>query len=240
MLDLSRVTCFAIDNTYRIEETIKALHTCMEVANFGEVKLVTTPEYVAEYKDDLAQDGIIVEEQVKPLTSMDEYNYYILYHLHKHISTDYVLLVQDHAFIINPDAWMDEFYDYDYIGAPWPWRDRAYITPYGEHQRVGNGGFSFRSKKLLEVPKHTWIPFKVAEVAEGFYKMFGCNNTNEDGNICVHNKHLYESQGCKIAPIEIAKHFSFETPLPENRGIIPFGFHNNLPPGIEVDGYNPR
>jgi len=236
MLDLSRVTCFAIDNTNRIEETIQALHTCKDVANFGEVKLVTLPQYVEKYQD---EEGIILEKQVRPLTNIDEYNYYILYHLHKHINTDYVLLVQDHAFIINPDAWRDDFFDYDYIGAPWPYRDRAYITPFGEHQRVGNGGFSFRSKKLLEVPLHKWIPFKVAEMSD-FYQMFGGNNTNEDGNITVHNKHLYEKCGCKIAPIEVAKFFSYESPVPENTGIIPFGFHNNLPPGVTVEGYNPR
>jgi hypothetical protein len=73
-----------------------------------------------------------------------------------------------------------------------------------------------------------------------FYQMFGGNNTNEDGNITVHNKHLYEKCGCKIAPIEVAKYFSYETPVPENAGIIPFGFHNNLPPGVTVEGFNPR
>lgn len=236
MLDLSRVTCFAIDNTDRVEETIQALHTCKNVANFGEVKLVTLPQYVEKYQD---EEGITLENQVRPLTNIDEYNYYILYHLYKHINTDYVLLIQDHAFIINPDAWRNDFFDYDYIGAPWPHRERAYITPYGEHQRVGNGGFSFRSKKLLEVPLKQWIPFKVAEMSD-FYQMFGGNNTNEDGNITVHNKHLYEKQGCKIAPIEVAKFFSYESPVPENSGIIPFGFHNNLPPGVTVEGYNPR
>ena len=239
MLDLSRVTCFAIDNTNRVEETIQALHTCKNVANFGEVKLVTLPQYIEKYQEECDEEGIILERQVRPLTNIDEYNYYILYHLHKHINTDYVLLVQDHAFIINPDAWRDDFFDYDYIGAPWPWRERAYITPYGEHQRVGNGGFSLRSKKLLEVPLHQWIPFKVAEMSD-FYQMFGGNNTNEDGNITVHNKHLYEKRGCKIAPIEVAKYFSYESPVPENSGIIPFGFHNNLPPGVTVEGYNPR
>jgi hypothetical protein len=239
MLDLSRVTCFAIDNTNRVEETIQALHTCKNVANFGEVKLVTLPQYIEKYQEECDEEGITLEKQVRPLTNIDEYNYYILYHLHKHINTDYVLLVQDHAFIINPDAWSDDFFDYDYIGAPWPWRERAYITPYGEHQRVGNGGFSFRSKKLLEVPLHQWIPFKVAEMSD-FYQMFGGNNTNEDGNITVHNKHLYEKCGCKIAPIEVAKFFSYESPVPENTGIIPFGFHNNLPPGVTVEGYKPR
>ena len=240
MLDLSRVTCFAIDNTDRIEQTIQALHTCKSVAKFGAVKLVTLPEYVDKYQKQCDEDGITLEKQVRPLTNMDQYNYYILYHLHKHIDTDYVLLVQDHAFIINPDSWRDDFFDYDYIGAPWPYRDRAYITPFGEHQRVGNGGFSLRSKKLLEVPRRKWIPFRVSEVAPDFYKLFGSKNTNEDGNITVHNKHLYEQMGCKIAPIEVAKYFSYETPVPENNGIIPFGFHNNLPPGVTVEGYNPR
>lgn len=239
MLDLSRVTCFAIDNTNRIDETISALHTCMNFANFGEVKLVTTPEYVNKYKDECTTDGILVEEQVAPLTNIDEYSYYILYHLHQHIQTDYVLLVQDHAFIINPNSWSEEFLKYDYIGAPWPYRDRAYITPFGEHQRVGNGGFSLRSKRLLEVPLHKNIPFRVAEQPD-FYKMFGSKNTNEDGNIAVHNKHLFEEAGCKIAPIEVARFFSYETPVPENQGIIPFGFHNNLPPGVQVEGFNPR
>ena len=178
MLDLSRVTCFAIDNTNRIEETIQALHTCKNVANFGDVKLVTLPQYIEKYQEECDEEGITLEKQVRPLTNIDEYNYYILYHLHKHIDTDYVLLVQDHAFIINPDAWREEFYSYDYIGAPWPYRDRAYVTPFGEHQRVGNGGFSFRSKKLLEVPLHQWIPFKVAEMSD-FYQMFGGNNTND-------------------------------------------------------------
>jgi hypothetical protein len=239
MIDLSRVTCFAIDNTNRIEHTINALYTCMSVASFGEVKLVTTPNYSIKYKDQLSSDKIVVEGQVKSLTNIDEYNEYILYHLYKHIDTEYVLLIQDHAFIINPDSWRHDFFDYDYIGAPWPLRERAYITPFGENQRVGNGGFSLRSKKLLEVHNKVKIPFKVYEQPD-FYKMFGSKNTNEDGNICVHNKHIYEENGCKIAPIEVAKYFSFETPIPENNGIIPFGFHNNLPPGVVVEGYIPR
>ena len=34
------------------------------------------------------------------------------------------------------------FFDYDYIGAPWP---NNFVN------RVGNGGFSLRSKKFLEL-----------------------------------------------------------------------------------------
>lgn len=234
MLDLSRVTCFAIDNTNRIEDTIKGIHTCMGVASFGEVKLVTTAEYVEKYKDNLARDGIIVEEQVIPLTNIDQYNEYILYHMYKHVNMEFGLIVQDHGFILNPDAWTDEFLDYDYIGAPWPYRERAYVTPYGEHVRVGNGGFSLRSKKLMEVPQKIAVPFHVAD-QPNFYKTFGGRNTNEDGNITVHNRHIFEAQGCKIAPLELAKYFSYESPVPENQGILPFGYHRNLPPGIMVE-----
>tara|TARA_B100001250_G_scaffold294724_1_gene256314 strand:- start:267 stop:986 length:720 start_codon:yes stop_codon:yes gene_type:complete len=239
MIDLSNVTCFAIDNTNRIDNTIRALHTCMDAALFGEVKLVTTSEYVEKYKDELISDNILVEEQVRPLTNIDEYNEYILYHLYKHIDTDYCLTIQDHAFIINPDAWMDEFLEYDYIGAPWPWSANAFITPFGEHIRVGNGAFSLRSKKLLEVPTKVDIPFKVSE-QEDFYKMFGSDNTNEDGNICVHNRHIFQEHGCKFAPLDIAKYFSYETPLSENSNIVPFGFHHHLPRGIIVEGYTSR
>ena len=74
MIDLSRVTCFAIDNTNRIQNTIEAIYTSMDAVTFGEVKLVTTAEYVEKYKNELISDNIIVEEQVRPLTNIDEYN----------------------------------------------------------------------------------------------------------------------------------------------------------------------
>jgi hypothetical protein len=40
-------------------------------------------------------------------------------------------------------------------------------------------------------------------------------------------KHL----GCKIAPIEVAARFAHEKPIPETKGITPFGFHYHLPEG---------
>ena len=233
MIDLSSVTLFAIDNTNRIDGTIKSLYTSMQFANFGSIKLVTSAEYISKYYDSLILDGISCEEMSFPITNIDEYNFYILYELYKHVDTDYVLITQDHAFIINPNAWTAEFLKYDYIGAPWPWRENSFVTPFGEHIRSGNGGFSLRSKKLLEVPNKVEVPFKVYEQPE-FYKMFGAVNTNEDGNICVHNRHIFMEQGCKFPPVEIAALFSYESPVPENSGIIPFGFHNNLPPGIEI------
>ena len=103
---------------------------------------------------------------------------------------------------------------YDYIGAPWAYVEDAYIDPFGNHHRVGNGGFSLRSKKLLCVAKDLDLEWKQYY---GFY--------HEDGFFCCHHRSKYESVGCKFAPIEVAAQFSHETMVSENYGNIPFGFH---------------
>lgn len=233
MLDLSRVTLVAIDNTSRVPNTIKAIHTCLNQAKFGSVKLITSKKVKDQYQDTLRVDGIDVEEMIYPITEINEYSRYVLYDLYNHVDKDFCLLIQDHAFIINPIAWSDDFFEYDYIGAPWPYSENSYLTPYDEHIRVGNGGFSLRSKKLLEVPLKREIPFDCT--TGDFYKHFNSNNFAEDGNICVHNRHLFVEEGCKFPSVEVAARFSYETPVPENQGLIPFGFHYNLPPGIIVE-----
>lgn len=37
------------------------------------------------------------------------------------ITTDFNIAVQADGFAVNLDAWDDDFLNYDYIGAPWPW-----------------------------------------------------------------------------------------------------------------------
>ena len=243
MLNLKNVTLFTLyipwseDKTKLQDEglkkTIKALYTCLDFVNFSTIKFITSKEVIDEIGNDLLNDGIICEESKFPVNNMKDYSKFMIYDLNDHIETDFVLTIQYDGFIINPDAWRDEFLDYDYIGAPWPLRKNGFVTPFGEHISVGNGGFSLRSKKLLELPSKVEVPFDVVAMNH-FYKMFGAVNWNEDGNICVHNRHIFEDNGCKFAPIEVAKYFSYESPLPINQDIIPFGYHGNLPPTIEL------
>ena len=232
MLDLNRVTLIAFDNTNRISGTIKAIYTCIEQAKFGKVKLITSKEYIDKYQNDLSSDNIIMEEMIYPITDIKIYNRYVIYDLYRHVETDFCLMIQDHAFIINPESWSDEFFEYDYIGAPWALVEDSYIDPFGNHQRVGNGGFSLRSKKLLDVPKNAYIHFDVNH--GNFYKHMNANNFAEDGNICVHNRHIYEVLGCKFAPVEVAARFSQEKQTPETLGITPFGFHSIFPVGTKL------
>lgn len=69
--------------------------------------------------------------------------------LYTRFSTDYALIIQDDGFPMRPG--LEEFVGkWDYIGAPWV-RHTSCWDIYPARYRVGNGGFSLRSKRLCEV-----------------------------------------------------------------------------------------
>ena len=206
-LDLPNVTLIAVTSV-RVDEHVKALEYSAKDINFGAIKIVsdTPPWYLPEG---------IQHEYIDPMSNIDEWSHSIIYKLGNYIDTEYVMLIHDDGFIINPSSWKDEFLEYDYIGAPWPipGDSFSYRDINGELIRVGNS-VSLRSKKLVDLPVKLdleWKPF------HGYY--------NEDGFITVNYRHIYKEHGCKFADINIAKYFSHETPLPETQGITPFAFH---------------
>ena len=216
-LKLPIVTLVCITGIDPIKALLSMFRSISKV-EFGAIVLVTTrltPLNLGKFR--------IERPFNNNLDSIDAYSYYCIYDLYKHIKTKFCLVVQADSWVLNSDVWDDRFYDYDYIGAPWPLLDDAYIDPFGNHQRVGNGGFSLRSINLLEVPKRTQIDWNPN--GSSFYKHMNANSLSEDGNICVHNRHVFENQGCKFAPIEIALNFSKELPVPEYDGRKTFGFH---------------
>ena len=157
------------------------------------------------------------------LNSIEEYGKYVQFKLWKHIQTDFVLIVQADGWVLNGRRWEEAFMGYDYIGAPWPISQTAYIDPQGVHQRVGNGGFSLRSFKLLKLGEELDLIWDVTRHSE--FKHFNAKPLAEDGNICIHNRKRYESAGCRFAPLEIAARFSRELPIEEFPNPETFGFH---------------
>lgn len=153
--------------------------------------------------------------QLGTVKDIDSWNKAIIYELPKYIETSHCLLIHHDGYVINPDIWQNEWLNYDYIGAPWPLPQDTYSyrDEEGELQRVGNS-VSLRSKKLMDLTtKREWKPY------------YG--NTNEDGFICCHNRKWLESQGCKFAPIDVAKYFSKEHTIEENKHINKtFAFHS--------------
>lgn len=194
MIKLPQVTLVAMTGIdYKIQEHIDAIRKSNKEIEFAEVKLI---------QSDL-------------ITDINSWNKAIIYDLSKYIETDYALLIHHDGYVINPDCWNPDWFNYDYIGAPWPLPqdDFSYRDRDGILQRVGNS-VSLRSKRLMDLANERQIPWM------GFH---GC--TNEDGFICVNYRHIYEEAGMKFAPLEVAKYFSKEHEIPENKNIKTFAFH---------------
>lgn len=143
---------------------------------------------------------------IDPIQSLDDYALFVMKRLLPYIDTDYVLLIQWDGYVVDPGAWSDQFLLYDYIGARWP--HEAFNIP-ADHT-VGNGGFSLRSKVLLQALQD---PRVIAA-------------DPEDRAICLtHRRYLEEQYGIAFAPNAIAERFSFEHIEPTTPT---FGFHGQI------------
>ena len=135
------------------------------------------------------------------------YSAFITHRLADVVHTDFALVVQADGYALHSDKWDPEFLEYDYIGAPWP--SRIVDDPYC---RVGNGGFSLRSHRLMEATR----------------KLAGIGDTNEDVWIAQVNRPRLESEGIRFAPIDVAMRFAMEFPIeeyPDWKIEDSFGFH---------------
>lgn len=211
MLNLNNITLLCMSSV-SIDLSIKALLRSSEKINFGDIKFVS-------HEKPLNLDNKIKFCYIDKINSLDDYSYKMIYQLDKYVDTDYVLVIQSDGYVINPHLWQDNFLNYDYIGAPFPLPrdDFSYRDSNNKLFRVGNGGFSLRSKKLIQLANKLQLEWKSFH---GFY--------NEDGFICGMYKEIYENNGMKFAPIDVAKYFSHEIQVPEIQGIIPFGFHGKF------------
>ena len=202
-IDLVSVACT------KVPETIEAMRKCQAQKKFTRSILFTNEEIQVE--------GI----EVIKISQLDYtgYNRFVSMELWKYIGSDYILLMQNDSWILNGKKWDDKWYKYDYIGAGWPIPPEEdninYRTPTGELVRVGNGGFSLRSRTLLRAP--TLLGFNFDEPWAGF--------PTEDGWLCVYHRDELMQAGAKFAPVEEAVKFSRELPIPELKDNDTFGFH---------------
>lgn len=187
--------------------------------------LLVCPERPANCPDD------ILHAQCKPFGYL-EYNYFILYGLGQLIDTDFALIVQNDGFVVNGNNWRNEFFDYDYIGAPIPcyytisedgfiWQSGVdgWVEQFGNYPAGAmtpqNGGFSLRSKRLLDLPMLNGYPWNILPPApfQSFPLELKQNILlhNEDLYLCVALRSLLENKGIKFAPTELASLFSIES-----------------------------
>ena len=195
-LALPNVTLLAA-TSIEIDMTQLALRISFRNIKFGAVKLLSSSLPSKKYSD-------IEYISIPTINNIADYNRIIIEDLHKYFKTSHCLVVQPDSFVVDSDLWKDEFLQFDYIGAPWS--EKLQVNPSlilnMKKNCVGNGGFSLRSRKLVE------------STAKINFASLNFPFKNEDIIIC---HYLYEQMldnGIRFATPEIAAKFSMEN---ENR-----------------------
>ncbi|QWE10357.1 DUF5672 family protein [Polynucleobacter sp. es-EL-1] len=162
------------------------------------------------FLSDSAIDSQATNIKIPKINSAKEYSDIVLFGLMEYIREDYILIFQWDGFSTHPESWIANFLNYDYVGAP------IYL-PNGEIW-IGNGGFSLRSRRLLELTLK--LKSEILEIS--------ADEPAEDQIICTHAKKILENHGTIFAPIDTAAQFSYQNAPQRN---ISFGFHgvHNFP-----------
>lgn len=195
-LNLNNVTLICVDDLAP-KESANLFESLSARISFGDLKLLSS------------RNENYITDKIKPINSLTDYSHFIINDLHKYVNTEFCMTIQRDGYPINLDSWTDDYLKYDYIGAPWIWssfNSRKETCPDGKC--VGNGGFSLRSKKILEeTPKYI----------ENFKKL----SYNEDDFICKIIGDELKSVGIKFPTVEVADLFSVENTVYRDQ----FGFH---------------
>lgn len=189
-----------VDTTNKVQLSERAIQKCLDQATFNSVKLLT--------HDGSRKHAVMIPK----VSGLDAYSNFMVRELHKYVESNHALIIQYDGYILNMQAWTNDFLQYDYAGAPWlQWR------------AIGNGGFSLRSKRLLQAgaqlhPEENAHP--------------------EDVWLCHRRRSELQGMGMRWMPFDLACRFAFEgrsftgkewTGLPTHWA-GQFGFHSWLTP----------
>ncbi len=190
-LNLTNVTGIFIDGIGKDTETIRQLI-------LGLSNRIAFDSIIHFSVDPIRDITNVCPIRINKLT-YGEYNNFCLKNVYPFVGTEYTMWMQTDGFPINPNNWSDEFFNYDYVGSPWPWLD------YG-----GNGGFSFRTQKLMKLA--TKLPY---------------SEYNEDAFICNIAGKYFIDNGCKFSPKKTGIKWGLELDLPDELNTLEgkFGFH---------------
>jgi hypothetical protein len=145
--------------------------------------------------------------QISPIHRFPmDYNRVCLHLVPELIQEHHVLMIQCDGYAVHDASWTCEFLNYDYVGACWP---SHWHTPHA----VGNGGFSLRSRKLLQALKQLQVT---------------ASDRHEDYQICLDMRSQLEHLGCAWAPPQLADQFSIENNTQSEWYGKSFGFHGKF------------
>lgn len=216
MLRLPDITVMAID-CFTPDKTALAVSHAMRIVKFGDAVILTD---TAKTRRTIFHPGcrIIHHTQGKEFVSRPgmkrrfapDYELSTLREPSERTTTPFILFMEWDSCVLNPAAWTDNFLSYDYIGAPWPDHHDPGWPACGDHNNVGNGGFSLRSKRFCKTVRefsftHQGDPAMAAS----------------DSWVCRTMRPKLEGMGLKFAPEAMAARFSCENKVYAGQ----FGFH---------------
>lgn len=194
MLKLPDITLVLIE-TREHDLAQLALEDCESRAEFGDVLIFTDrPSQFLR-----ASRRIVTVPNWESKIGWSKCFWYDVGH---NMRTSHALCIQWDSWIVAPEMWRDEYLRYDYIGAPWWYKDGM---------NVGNGGFCLRSTALMRfIYSHRRELPVITDLDDDLY--------------CRKYRPTLQDAGFEWAPESLANDFSFETqrPDPSSRH---FGFH---------------
>lgn len=191
-IDLRAVSLVCVE-TRRHGLAVQAMRRCMRGAEFAEC-LLLSPQATE-------LPAPIRHVRIPDIASVAQYSQFMVKELGEYFSAGHALVVQWDGFVTDASRWDPSFLDYDYIGAPWPDQPVA----------VGNGGFSLRSRRLVDALRQMDTP----------------QTHPEDHVICGRYRAELESRfGIHFAPLEVASRFSWEAREPVEPTFGLHGFFN--------------
>lgn len=203
-LSLPDVTLCAA-TSINVLATVRALEASLSQADFASCLLFTDLPVQPDHP------GIKVIP-IQRLASAPAYSEFLLGHLADHVETSHCLVVQWDGHVLEARHWDPAFLEHDYIGASWP--------QFSDGHDVGNGGFSLRSRRLLQACQSP--RFKQAHA--------------EDVLIGRTHRAWLEGQGLRFAPRSLADRFSAERAGDPNSS---FGYHGvwHMPRMLGIDRF---
>jgi len=194
---LENVTLVCVD-CVNYGEALTAIRKSMYQIDFARVIFLTD---IKAYNPNFPFEIIKIDK----ISSKAEFSHFIFKKLASYITTEYVLIIHADGYVIDGNAWDDEFLKYDYLGSPWL---------YPEGRNVGNG-VSLRTKRLLDIL-----------ASDDFMNV----THPEDDSICrLYGEYLEKKYDIKFAPEDIADKFGYELREPTQSTFL---FHGNFHPSF--------
>lgn len=199
-LQLPDVTLVAIETREHVLMRM-AIQECLDKAEFGEV-LVLTNDQTKILPLDITGHTCLRFHTVADWPDKLGWSRCLWYDVPPLLRTAYTLNIQWDSWIWDVRQWTDQFYDFDYIGAPWWYKDG---------KNVGNGGFS-------------WVSTRLKRYVYNNRGVYACVSPADDDLYCRKYRPNLEQKGFVWAPEKIAHQFSFECCRPTISSFH-FGFH---------------